>query len=199
VCESGGLNRNVSALACLLLRCSPQVSGTYSRGPNNPFLFSRHPPRPLPPSGIWDISGDGSSGRCVRSLAGHAAPIVSIEADRDRILSTSFDGTLRVWGWDGTQVRGATGLPTAPFVKQTWALSNGTSYPVLVSHSVGQVRPVHLPLTLVRAPACCALSTQGPHSTLFRTHTRIAPSLPRACPLPRPPPSCPTVHSPEWS
>mmetsp|Transcript_17178 Transcript_17178/g.48154 ORF Transcript_17178/g.48154 Transcript_17178/m.48154 type:complete len:130 (+) Transcript_17178:1607-1996(+) len=57
----------------------------------------------LTSTGIWDISGDGPHGTCVRSMAGHAGPIVAIEADRDRILSTSFDGTLRVWRWDGQE------------------------------------------------------------------------------------------------
>ena len=37
----------------------------------------------------------------VRTMAGHGGPVVSIEADDDKIVSSSFDGTLRVWNWDG--------------------------------------------------------------------------------------------------
>ena len=45
----------------------------------------------------WDVT----KGRCVRTMAGHGGPVVSIEADDDKIVSSSFDGTLRVWNWDG--------------------------------------------------------------------------------------------------
>ena len=44
----------------------------------------------------WDLS-EGSRGRCVRTMVGHAGPIVSVEASADAIVTSSFDGTVRVW------------------------------------------------------------------------------------------------------
>jgi len=51
---------------------------------------------------IWELEGEGAS-RCVRIMVGHAGPVVSVEATRDFISSSSFDGTLRIWGYDGKQ------------------------------------------------------------------------------------------------
>ena len=51
---------------------------------------------------LWDFS-EGARGRCVRTMVGHSGPIVSVEADADAIVSTSFDGTVRVWSWEGKQ------------------------------------------------------------------------------------------------
>ena len=48
----------------------------------------------------WDLS-EGSRGRCVRTMVGHAGPIVSVEASADAIVTSSFDGTVRVWGAGG--------------------------------------------------------------------------------------------------
>eukprot|EP00908_Phaeocystis_cordata_P017548 Transcript_28903.p1 GENE.Transcript_28903~~Transcript_28903.p1 ORF type:complete len:671 (-),score=175.50 Transcript_28903:189-2201(-) len=51
----------------------------------------------------WDF-GESPRGRCVRTMVGHSGPVVSIEATEERIVSTSFDGTVRVWSWAGQQV-----------------------------------------------------------------------------------------------
>ena len=48
----------------------------------------------------WDFS-EGTKGRCVRTMVGHSGPIVSVEATDDAIVSTSFDGTVRMWSWEG--------------------------------------------------------------------------------------------------
>lgn len=53
----------------------------------------------------WEFSDSSSpKGRCVRTMVGHSGPIVSIEANDEYILSTSFDGTLRMWDWAGRQL-----------------------------------------------------------------------------------------------
>jgi WD40 repeat protein len=36
-------------------------------------------------------------------MVGHAGPIVSVEASADAIVTSSFDGTVRVWSWEGRQ------------------------------------------------------------------------------------------------
>ena len=50
----------------------------------------------------WDFS-EGARGRCVHTMTGHSGPIVSVEASTDAIVSTSFDGTVRVWSWEGQE------------------------------------------------------------------------------------------------
>jgi len=52
----------------------------------------------------WDLSTGSLKAECTRVMAGHSGPVVSIEASAHSILSTSFDGTLRVWDWSGRQV-----------------------------------------------------------------------------------------------
>ena len=47
---------------------------------------------------------DGPKAKCLRVFAGHSAPIVSLECTDDRVLSTSFDGTCRIWDWEGRQL-----------------------------------------------------------------------------------------------
>ena len=41
---------------------------------------------------------------CTRVFAGHSGPIVSVECTDARVISTSFDGTCRVWDWSGRQL-----------------------------------------------------------------------------------------------
>jgi len=50
---------------------------------------------------VWDVR----RGTCSRVLAGHAGPIVSLHADEEAIYSTSFDGSCRVWSWQGRNVQ----------------------------------------------------------------------------------------------
>lgn len=119
------------------------------------------------PSGIWDIAGDGPSGRCVRSLAGHAGPIVSIEADRDRILSTSFDGTLRVWQWDGIQVRG----DEAPHSVSPACIAVETA-----PHYIGQSDPSRTNIDEVTS--VLHRPRYAPIDSLLCTHRLTAPSRP---------------------
>ena len=52
----------------------------------------------------WDLSTGSLKAECTRVMAGHSGPVVSIEASAHSILSTSFDGTLRLWDWSGRQV-----------------------------------------------------------------------------------------------
>jgi hypothetical protein len=48
---------------------------------------------------VWDMNKQ----TCKRVLAGHQGPVVSLKADQDKIVSTSFDGTARVWTWAGRE------------------------------------------------------------------------------------------------
>ncbi len=48
---------------------------------------------------VWDMNKQN----CKRVLAGHQGPVVSLKADQDKIVSTSFDGTARVWTWAGRE------------------------------------------------------------------------------------------------
>ena len=48
---------------------------------------------------VWDMNKNVSR----RVLAGHQGPVVSLKADKDKIVSTSFDGTARVWTWEGRE------------------------------------------------------------------------------------------------
>ena len=57
----------------------------------------------------------------MRTMVGHSGPVVSIEATEERIVSTSFDGTVRVWSWAGQQAAAAS-----------------SSRPPLISPSSGQ-------------------------------------------------------------
>lgn len=52
----------------------------------------------------WGFEGAGTKAACLRSMAGHGGPVVSVQCSDERIFSTSFDGTLRTWGWDGRQL-----------------------------------------------------------------------------------------------
>jgi WD40 repeat protein len=46
---------------------------------------------------VWDIQ----KGTCGRVLTGHAGPVVTLKANETQIVSTSFDGSCRVWSWRG--------------------------------------------------------------------------------------------------
>jgi WD40 repeat protein len=59
------------------------------------------------PGGRWTVAGtdgpavkiwDGRTGAVEATLLGHEKPVTSVALGRDgRVVSSSFDGTLRVW------------------------------------------------------------------------------------------------------
>ncbi|KAJ1492323.1 WD40-repeat-containing domain protein [Baffinella frigidus] len=46
---------------------------------------------------VWDVK----RGTCGRVLTGHSGAVVTLKADANKIVSTSFDGTCKVWSWRG--------------------------------------------------------------------------------------------------
>ena len=48
------------------------------------------------PSQVWELK----TGICVKTLRGHTAPVLAIQAEADRLISGGGDKTIRIWNVD---------------------------------------------------------------------------------------------------